>query len=207
QVALQQLNMTAVEAQRYEHVASALLYGPIAARRGTDGTLPTQSALWKHGISGDLPIVLARIANASQIDLVRHLIQAHGYRQELQEHILYLIESGAEARGGQGKGKMFAWRIEHLAAPDRALMLSVARCVFSGDEGRLRDQIARMVPDTDVEPPAKLALRKPPPASYALQPPSEDLRLPNPVGGFRNDGCEYSIWLRPGAPTPAPWSN
>src|SRR6185312_11119449 len=86
------------------------------------------SALWKHGISGDLPIVLARIANASQIDLVRHLIQAHGYwqmrglhadlliwneelsgyRQELQEHILYLIESGAEARGGQGKGKMVA---------------------------------------------------------------------------------------------------
>jgi len=227
QVALQQLNMSAVEAQRYERVASALLYGPIAARRGVDDSLPTQSTLWKHGISGDLPIVLARIANASQIDLVRHLIQAHGYwqlrglhadlliwneelsgyRQELQEHILYLIESGAEARGGQGRGKMFAWRIEHLPAPDRALMLSVARCVFSGDEGRLRDQIARMMPAADVAPPPKLALRKPLPASYALQPPSEDLRLPNPLGGFRNDGSEYVIWLKPGTPTPAPWSN
>jgi len=227
QVALQQLNMSAVEAQRYERVASVLLYGPIAARRDAEGNLPTQSALWKHGISGDLPIVLARVANASQIDLVRHLIQAHGYwqlrglhadlliwneelsgyRQELQEHILYLIESGAEARGGQGRGKMFAWRIEHLTAPDRALMLSVARCVFSGGEGRLRDQIARMMPDADVAPPAKLALRKPLPASYALQPPSEDLRLRNLLGGFRNDGSEYTIWLKPGAPTPAPWSN
>lgn len=227
QVALQQLNMTAVEAQRYERVASALLYGPIAARRDADGALPTQSALWKHGISGDLPIVLARIANVSQIDLVRHLIQAHGYwqlrglhadlliwneelsgyRQELQEHILYLIGSGAEARGGQGRGRMFAWRIEHLAAPDRALMLSVARCVFSGDEGRLRDQIARMMPEPDTEPRPKLALRKPLPASYALQPPSEDLRQPTLLGGFRNDGSEYAIWLKPGAPTPAPWSN
>jgi cellobiose phosphorylase len=228
QVALRQLNMSQAEAQRYERVASALLYGPVAARRHADGTLPTQSALWKHGISGDLPIVLARIANASQIDLVRHLIQAHGYwqmhglhadlliwneelsgyRQELQEHILYLIESGAEARGGgQGPGRMFAWRIEHLPAPDRALMLSVARCVFSGDEGRLRDQIARLFPFPQAGPPAKLALRKPLPASYALQPPSEDLRLPNPLGGFSNDGSEYVVWLEAGAPTPAPWCN
>ncbi|MBN8737029.1 MAG: cyclic beta 1-2 glucan synthetase [Xanthomonadales bacterium] len=228
QVALQQLNMSAVEAQRYQRLASALLYGPIAARFESDGVLPPQSALWKHGISGDLPIVLARIANASQIDLVRHLIQAHGYwqmrglhadlliwneemsgyRQELQEHILYLIESGAEARGGQGRGKMFAWRIEHLSAPDRALMLATARCVFSGDAGRLRDQIARLLPiDAQTEMPERLPLRKPQAAGYALQPPTEDLRMPNALGGFRNDGSEYSIWLAPGAPTPAPWCN
>ncbi|TAN05203.1 MAG: cyclic beta 1-2 glucan synthetase [Rhodanobacteraceae bacterium] len=227
QVTLQQLNMSAIEAQRYDHVASSLLYGPIAARNVSDTALPPQSALWKHGISGDLPIVLARIANASQIDLVRHLIQAHGfwqasgldadlliwneelsgYRQELQEHILYLIESGAEARGGQGRGRMFAWRIEHLSAPDRALMLAAARCVFSGDEGRLRDQIARMRTTTEeITPPLRLSLRKPQPGSYALQPPSEDLRVANGVGGFRNDGSEYAIWLGE-APTPAPWCN
>src|SRR5690348_4484977 len=229
QVALQQLNMSAVEAQRYERVASALLYGPTAARRDVDGSLPTQSALWKHGISGDLPIVLARIANASQIDLVRHLIQAHGYwqlrglhadlliwneelsgyRQELQEHILYLIESGAEARGGQGRGRMFAWRIEHLTAPDRALMLATARCVFSGDEGRLRDQIARLSPlESEALPAARLPRRKAAPGSYALQPLSEeDLRATNDFGGFRNDGGEYSVWLTRERPTPAPWCN
>ena len=229
QVTLQQLNMGAVEAQRYDHVASTLLYGPIAARNVSDVALPAQSALWKHGISGDLPIVLARVANASQIDLVRHLIQAHGfwqmnglnadlliwneelsgYRQELQEHILYLIESGAEARGGQGRGRMFAWRVEHLSAPDRALMLATARCVFSGNEGRLRDQIARMSPyAVATASPTHPARRKPQPGSYALQPPStEDLREPNGFGGFRNDGGEYEIWLEPGRPTPAPWCN
>ncbi|MGH8184170.1 MAG: GH36-type glycosyl hydrolase domain-containing protein, partial [Rhodanobacteraceae bacterium] len=229
QVALQQLNIGATEAQRYEHVASALLYRPVATRPQSWDTLPTRSALWKHGISGDLPIVLARIANASQIDLVRHLIQAHGfwqasgldadlliwneelsgYRQELQEHILYLIESGAEARGGQGRGRMFAWRIEHLPAPDRALMLAAARCVFSGDEGRLRDQIARMRATTGAtaEAPVRLPMRKPQPGNYALQPPSEDLRAANGVGGFRNDGSEYVIWLIREAPTPAPWCN
>ena len=228
QVTLQQLNMSAAEGQRYDHVASTLLYGPPAARNVSDIALPPQSALWKHGISGDLPIVLARVANASQIDLVRHLIQAHGfwqksgldadlliwneelsgYRQELQEHILYLIESGAEARGGQGRGRMFAWRIEHLTAPDRALMLATARCVFSGDEGRLRDQIARLSSlESEDEPLALLPRRKPVPGSYALQPPSEDLRATNGFGGFRNDGGEYSIWLADGQPTPAPWCN
>jgi cellobiose phosphorylase len=228
QVALQQLNMTAVEAQRYERIASALLYGPIAARRDTGGALPARSALWKHGISGDLPIVLARIANASQIDLVRHLIQAHGYwqmrglhadlliwneelsgyRQELQEHILYLIESSAEARGGLGRGRMFAWRIEHLAAPDRALMLAMARCVFSGDAGRLRDQITRLLPPGEPSRPvARTPRHKPQAGSYALQLPSEDLRLSNGFGGFRNDGSEYSIWLDGDAATPAPWCN
>lgn len=228
QVTLQQLNMGATEAQRYDHVASTLLYGPPAARNVSDIALPPQSALWKHGISGDLPIVLARIANASQIDLVRHLIQAHGfwqmsgldadlliwneelsgYRQELQEHILYLIESGAEARGGQGRGRMFAWRIEHLTAPDRALMLASARCVFSGDEGRLRDQIARLSPiESEAVPAVRLPRRKAPPGSYALQPPSEDLRATSDFGGFRNDGGEYTVWLTRDRPTPAPWCN
>ncbi|HEX7369100.1 MAG TPA: glucoamylase family protein [Rhodanobacteraceae bacterium] len=228
QVALQQLNMSAVEAQRYDHVASALLYGPIAARNVSDAALPSQSALWKHGISGDLPIVLARIANASQIDLVRHLIQAHGfwqtsgldadlliwneelsgYRQELQEHILYLIQSGAEARGGQGRGRMFAWRIEHLPATDRALMLASARCVFSGDEGRLRDQIARMSSiSTDAEPPALLPRHKSQPGSFALPPPSPDLVAANGYGGFNQDSGEYTMWLEPDRPTPAPWCN
>jgi cellobiose phosphorylase len=228
QVTLQQLNMSAAEAQRYDQLAAALVYGPSAAKPTGDDTLPTQPTLWKHGISGDLPILLARVANAAQIDLVRHLIQAHGYwqisgihadlliwneelsgyRQELQEHILYLIESGAEARGGWGPGRIFAWRIEHLPAPDRALMLSSARCVFNGNEGRLRDQIARMFAhDRKSGGLVTLPRGKPQPGSYALQPPSEDLRFPNGLGGFRNDGSEYSIWLAADAPTPAPWCN
>ncbi len=227
QVVLQQLNMSAGDAARCARIAAALLYGPTAGAPPGDDPLPAQPGLWKHGISGDLPVVLVRIANSSQIDLVRQLIQAHGYwqmlglhvdlliwneelsgyRQELQEHILYLIESGAEARGGQGPGRMFAWRIEHLPSPDRALMLAIARCVFTGDAGRLRDQVERMLPDTALPEPDLLTRRKAQPGSYALQPPSEDLRLRNGLGGFCNDGSEYVIWLDEGATTPAPWCN
>ena len=38
-----------------------------------------QSGLWGYGISGDLPIVLLRIGDAGNIDLVRQLVQAHAY--------------------------------------------------------------------------------------------------------------------------------
>ena len=38
-----------------------------------------QSGLWGYGISGDLPIVLVRIRNADQLELIRQAIQAHAY--------------------------------------------------------------------------------------------------------------------------------
>ena len=38
-----------------------------------------QSGLWGYAISGDLPIVLLRIDDPANIDLVRQLVQAHAY--------------------------------------------------------------------------------------------------------------------------------
>ena len=38
-----------------------------------------QSSLWSHSISGDLPIVLVKIENVNNIELVRQMIQAHAY--------------------------------------------------------------------------------------------------------------------------------
>ena len=37
------------------------------------------SALWAHGISGDLPIVLVRIDDADDLEIVRQLLRAHEY--------------------------------------------------------------------------------------------------------------------------------
>ncbi|HET6905647.1 MAG TPA: cyclic beta 1-2 glucan synthetase, partial [Rhodanobacteraceae bacterium] len=227
QVVMQQLNVGARDAQLYERIAARLLYPGDVPRGGAPIGLPTQSALWKHGISGDLPIVLVRIANSSQLDLVRQLIKAHGwwqsrglqadlliwneelsgYRQELQDHILYLINSSLEARNGDGPGRMYAWRVEHLSSEDRALMLAVARCVFSGNEGRLRDQVDRAAAEAErAATPALLPLRKPHVGSTVLQPPGSLLGF-NGLGGHSADGREYLIWLPEGTTTPAPWCN
>ena len=74
---------SADEAQLYERLADrVLLRRPVAAaappsvlarnRRGAVG-------LWGYGISGDLPIVLLRIDEAEDLELVRQLLRAHAY--------------------------------------------------------------------------------------------------------------------------------
>ncbi len=83
-----------------------------------------QSGLWGQGISGDLPIVLLRIDDQENIDLVRQLVQAHaywrikglsvdlviwnedpsGYRQNLQDQIMGLIAAGSDAQWWTGWG-------------------------------------------------------------------------------------------------------
>ena len=43
------------------------------------------SALWAHGISGDLPIVLCRIDEAEHLETVRQLIRAHSYYRRMKQ--------------------------------------------------------------------------------------------------------------------------
>ena len=54
-------------------------------------------ALWAHGISGDLPIVLVRIDEAEDLDIVRQLLRAHEYwrLKLLDVDLVILNEHGA----------------------------------------------------------------------------------------------------------------
>lgn len=107
----QQLNATEAEVQHYEQIASAILYSTSAWRAGSSviaGSSLGPSALWAYGISGDYPLVLLRIGEKSNSEIVRQLVKAHafwrssglavdlliwnedrsGYRQSLQGEIM-----------------------------------------------------------------------------------------------------------------------
>ena len=142
QVILQQLNATEAEAQLYGRLASSIIYAS-GLRRAAASILATnvrgQSGLWGHGISGDLPIVLLRIADQSKIDLVRQLLHAHaywrfkglpvdlviwnedqsGYRQLLQDEIVSLIAGSSEAHLLDRPGGIFVRRPEQMSDEDR----------------------------------------------------------------------------------------
>jgi len=117
---LRQINATEANAQLYCHIAGSVIYGNASLR--ADSSIITenhrgQSGLWGYAISGDLPIVLLRIADQSNIELVRQLVQAHvywrlkglavdlviwnedhaGYRQILHDQIMGLIASATVA--------------------------------------------------------------------------------------------------------------
>src|SRR6516225_5210977 len=80
--ALSEHGATEAEIQIYARLANALIYADPARRADPSVLLQNrrgQSGLWRHGISGDIPIVLLRIGHPTRIEIVRQLLQAHSF--------------------------------------------------------------------------------------------------------------------------------
>ena len=94
------------ELDLYGQLASALIY-PRSTFRAPPEVLAQNklgpNALWRQGISGDLPIALVRVLSASEgsinFELVKQLIQAHAYwhKQGLAADLIILIEETSAA--------------------------------------------------------------------------------------------------------------
>ncbi len=166
QVVLRQINATEADAQIFSRLANSVIHANASLRADPNVLVKNrrgQSGLWGYAISGDLPIVLLRIGEPSNIELVRQLVQAHaywrlkglvvdlviwnedrgGYRQQLQEQIIGLISTGIEAHVMDRPGGIFVRSAEHISDEDRILFESVARVILSDRRGPLADQISR----------------------------------------------------------------
>ncbi|RDS79541.1 cyclic beta 1-2 glucan synthetase [Dyella monticola] len=232
QVSLTQLNATHLDARLYERMAASILYANTLLRAEASvlqANRRGQSGLWGQAISGDLPIVLLRIGDIANIELVRQLVQAHaywrmkglavdlviwnedqaGYRQELQDLILGLIASGTEANLIDRPGGIFVRPSQQLSAEDRVLVQSVARIVLYDSRGTLAEQIERRRVESQLPALAinQLAALEQTTAVDTTQALLDTLQLTNRYGGFSRDLSEYVILLRAGRPTPAPWAN
>jgi cellobiose phosphorylase len=228
-VTLRQINAVESDAQLYRRLAGPVLYANAALRAEAGVLLQNrrgQSGLWGYAISGDLPIVLLKIADSAHIELARQLIQCHaywrgkglavdlviwnedhiGYRQKLQDQIMGLIATGTEPQADR-PGGVFVRSAEQIPHEDRILLQSVARIILSGDRGTLLEQAVRR------DLPEMRSARLTPSRSHRAEsiavpgPPSTELMLHNGLGGFSADGTEYLITTTPAQTTPAPWSN
>src|SRR5207247_5873947 len=82
QVQLRHLGIEPDEAHLFQRLGTRILYAdpslrpsPEVLRRASGGP----SALWPHGISGGVPIVLVRIGDGDGQAVGRHVTGAHGY--------------------------------------------------------------------------------------------------------------------------------
>jgi len=263
QVVRRQINATQAEAQIYERLASHVLYANPLLRAGASVLQQNQrgqSGLWGHAISGDLPIVLLKVTDAENVELVRQLVQAHaywrqkglntdlviwndskaGYRQELQDQILGMVAASSETGLLDRPGGIFVRPVQNMTHEDRILLQAVARAVISDEDGTLVAQVGRqatpakripaLVPqavqeelELSMDGTTGLPLIAEPGPEPGLPPPpahDEDMDDPwpflpyrgagqfdNGTGSFSEDGREYVVVLREGAPTPAPWAN
>jgi cyclic beta-1,2-glucan glucanotransferase len=231
QVQLHHLGVGAEEARLFQDLASRILYAdatlrPAAAvlKHNTSGP----SALWAHGISGDLPIVLVRIDEPEDRGIVRQLLRAHeywrlkglavdlvilnerahSYTEELQGALEALVRSSQSAsrhEGHETHGKVFILRKDLLKSPERDALQTAARAILLSRHGTLAEQLARAAVTPSTPAPSR---RRPARAAPGDVPPARpEFEFFNGLGGFVDDGREYVTVLGEGQWTPAPWIN
>jgi cyclic beta-1,2-glucan synthetase len=230
QVQLRYLGVDFEEAQAFQRIANRVLYSDSSLRAARDilekNTLG-QSALWPHGISGDLPLVLVRIDDENDIEIVKQLLRAHeywrlkrlavdlvilndrppSYATDLQQALDAAIRTSQARRDEDGpkRGAVFLLRADLLPAAICDLLQTAARAVFVARRGTLSDQLAR--------------LREPEPTPRSRTPSTvgesrdlaahatPSLEFFNGFGGFAADAREYVVVLDEDQRTPAPWIN
>ncbi|HVR28760.1 MAG TPA: carbohydrate-binding protein, partial [Thermoanaerobaculia bacterium] len=230
------LGISNEEAVLFERLASRVLYtdaslraAPELSARNTLG----QEGLWPHSISGDSPILLVRVVEEDDLQLVRQVLQAQeywrlkglaadvvvlnenpvGYLDAMQAQLEALFDQGPWRSWRQRPGGAYLLRGEGLSEGERTLFASVARAVVSGDRGALAHQLDRLYPERPTPEPVPLVAGGAPAATTpaveatASSPELPDLVLSNRLGGFTPDGREYVIHLDGDQETPLPWVN
>jgi cyclic beta-1,2-glucan synthetase len=232
QVQLHHLGIGPDEAHLFQSLARRVLFLDRTLRPSADVlTRDTggPAALWPHGISGDIPIVLVQIDDPDDVGIVRQLLRAHEYwrmkqlavdlvilnerapsyvqdLQSLLETLVRTSQSAATHEGHAPHGSVYILRSDRITPSQRDALLTVARAVLSNRRGTLAEQITR---EQRPDAPPITPLRRPP-----VTKPLPDLPLPRPelelfngLGGFAADGREYVTILEAGQSTPAPWIN
>ncbi len=231
QMSQRHLGISAAQARLTERLGSRVFFSDASLR--TDGaTLArntlAQDGLWRFGISGDLPIVLVRVGEPDDVQLVRQVLIAHehwrlkglqadavivnehaaSYREEMTKQLAQLVDGGPWSAWKGSPGGVFLLQGDALAPAETILLNAVARAVLSGDRGTLEQQLDR--PEAGEPPllPAKAPVDEAPgaePPEAGPEPP--ELLLGNGLGGFTRDGREYVVVLDGERETPLPWIN
>ncbi|MFN8060218.1 MAG: glucoamylase family protein [Vicinamibacterales bacterium] len=224
-IELREFNLSPEQAMRFQRLASRLLF-PDARLRSTAAIERNRRPvreLWKHGISGDLPILLVRVSRPEELDLVRELLTAHeyhrrrgfrfdlvilnaheaSYRREVQDELARLSRSGPWASYAEEPGGVFLRQASTMSSEDGLLLEAAARAICDGRLGSVEDQLRRLHRPL-VQPdllPIQATWRREAPTATAADP-EHDLEFWNGFGGFGPDGTTYEIrpdegWRRP----------
>ncbi|HEY2465029.1 MAG TPA: hypothetical protein VGI32_13305 [Steroidobacteraceae bacterium] len=223
EVQLRDLNIGIEDAGLFQELAERILYSDASLRAGAallERNQLGQSALWAHGVSGDLPIVLALIGAEAASEQLVQLMRAQAYWQAkgLAVDLVILNTAAADAAASlqvalealiksnrSAKAAVIALRADALPAEQRDFLQVAARAMLTCGPQALREQLSR-----PQEPPGAARLRR--------ENSGEDLRTHAPhlvppleyfngLGGFDAGAREYVVVLDDGQWTPAPWVN
>jgi cyclic beta-1,2-glucan synthetase len=164
QVELRELGVSPSDAALFQELAGHLFYAFPALRAPDDevrANMGSQPLLWSQGISGDWPILLARISSPEGVPTIVQLFAAHhywrrrgmvvdvvvlneqasGYLQELHERITAAMFASSDSALVEQPGGVFIRRRDQLPEDALAMIRATARVIIECD-GRSLAQIA-----------------------------------------------------------------
>ncbi|HVI82570.1 MAG TPA: glucoamylase family protein [Chthoniobacterales bacterium] len=228
QLEMRRLRIRPGDVQTYQQLAAFIIFPqpelrPPHARlsRRTEG----QRALWRQGISGDVPIVVVMISHLHDIEVVREILSAHtfwnlrglkvdlvlvseeppSYEEPLTANLQRLAEGRAALIGMDRPGGIYVRSASKMSKEETIALQAAARMVLIAARGTLRQQLASTTP---IATKPKLLspgqqFREEPSAPLAFM----KLNYFNGLGGFTQGGKEFVIYLGPGRDTPLAWVN
>ncbi|HSJ88151.1 MAG TPA: glucoamylase family protein [Anaerolineales bacterium] len=226
---ISRLSITSKEIERYQKLLSPLIYSAAELRANpavlASNTL-SQPGLWTFAISGDYPILLLRVKEDDDINLLGEALHAYtywrrrglmidvvvlnrratGYDDDLQGKIQRTIARTGNVDRINKRGGIFILREDQMSEQERILLQTTARVVLDSEAGTLEAQLSKL----DVNPvrlPRFVGVEESAPETSPAIPRPANLLFDNGFGGFTPDGREYVMYLEPGQWTPAPWVN
>jgi len=210
-----------------------------------------QSSLWAYGLSGDLPIVLMKIQDNNQIKYIEQILRIHeywkikglfidlvilnedktGYFQTIHELIQEKVSFSHARRLVNKPGGVFLLKSDQLSREILVLLHTVARLIFSAENGSLYNQIYKLIRSAEKILPSQKSFNHEIPVVSSSAKSSkfinarydtgngreetdefnlkkrEQLEFYNEYGGFSKNGREYVIILEKEKSTPLPWVN
>ena len=234
QVQLRHLGMTQTDATDFQRLGGMLIRGDTSLRAPASSIVAgagPQSALWPHGISGDLPIILFRIEDAEDAPRLLEVLAAHeflrmrqlgvdlvilndrsaSYVQDLQTKIEHAVRSAgsrprADTPAGRHEGTVHILRRDLIPPESLASLVASANVMLVAGRGSIGQQIDAIVMGVVAARP-RLAPPQPALRQDADTFDASTLEFFNGTGGFAEDGREYVIALSGLQTTPAPWIN
>jgi cellobiose phosphorylase len=236
QVELEHIGISGEQSHYFQKLAGYLLFNCEEFQASEDvikRNRRSQSGLWVHGISGDVPILVYQIDDTKYIREVGLLLKAHAlwrlkglrvdlvfindhppsYVDELQEAIHQQIQLSTERQRYREKGGIFVLRADELSPDDRTLIETVAQLVL---KGKLPNARAMGTSLSDPDHTDKETTYRPVELTENENNDStghSDLLFFNGYGGFTHNGKEYIIRVSSDKDSdklnhpPAPWMN
>ncbi len=226
---LSQLKMSSQQVRTAMSLLAKVVWSPDQWAAADVGDVNSvQQSLWRHGISGDRPIVVVTIQEAEDVTIAKEAVESQAYwnnrgvavdlllldrsrssyLQPTQDRLRRLVQTHAiHATQSQESGSTFIIPASHMDPAETRNIIAAARVLIDASGDSLQQRVrevnrARPTPPAFVPHPSALVERT---AIPPIEPPS-DLLLNNGIGGFSADGREYVISVGEKA-TPAPWCN